>query len=59
MHCARNPAHMALPAEIVAFSDRIADFKAIDAQVVGISVDSPFSHLVSAWVRMAYMPGGR
>ena len=32
------------PTEIVAFQDRIADFKARDTAVVGVSVDSEFSH---------------
>ena len=34
------------PTEIVAFSDRIKEFHAIGAEVVGCSVDSHFSHLV-------------
>lgn len=36
------------PTEIVAFSDRIGDFKALNAEVVGVSTDSHFSHL--AWI---------
>lgn len=32
------------PTEIVALSDRIEEFKARDAQVIGISVDSPYAH---------------
>lgn len=35
------------PTEIIAFSDRIGDFKALNTEVVGVSVDSEFSHL--AW----------
>jgi len=36
------------PTEIVAFSDRIDDFKALDTNVVGVSVDSQFTHLAFA-----------
>jgi peroxiredoxin (alkyl hydroperoxide reductase subunit C) len=35
------------PTEIIAFSDRIADFKKLNVQVLGASIDSQFSHL--AW----------
>lgn len=35
------------PTEIIAFSDRIEEFRAIDAEVVACSVDSQFTHL--AW----------
>lgn len=35
------------PTEIVSFSDRIKEFHALNAEVVGVSVDSHFSHL--AW----------
>jgi peroxiredoxin (alkyl hydroperoxide reductase subunit C) len=37
------------PTELVAFSDRAADFAAINAQIIGISVDSVHTHL--AWMR--------
>jgi alkyl hydroperoxide reductase subunit AhpC len=33
------------PTEITAFNDRLEDFKAINAEVIGCSVDSQFSHL--------------
>ena len=33
--------------EIIAFSDRIKEFRAINTEVVGCSVDSVFTHL--AW----------
>lgn len=36
------------PTEIIAFSERVEEFKALGAEVVGCSVDSKFSHL--AWV---------
>jgi peroxiredoxin (alkyl hydroperoxide reductase subunit C) len=36
------------PTEIIAFSDRINDFKEIDAEVLGVSTDSKFSH--KAWI---------
>jgi peroxiredoxin (alkyl hydroperoxide reductase subunit C) len=37
------------PTELVAFSDRAADFRAINAEIIGISVDSVHTHL--AWMR--------
>lgn len=37
------------PTEIIAFSDRINEFKSLNAEVVAVSVDSHFSHL--AWVK--------
>jgi alkyl hydroperoxide reductase subunit AhpC len=36
------------PTEIIAFSERIQDFKAINTEIVGVSADSHFSHL--AWI---------
>ncbi|KAK9712277.1 Peroxiredoxin-2 [Basidiobolus ranarum] len=33
------------PTELVAFSDRVSEFSAMGAQVLGISVDSQFTHL--------------
>jgi len=44
------------PTEIIAFSDRIQEFKDIDCEVVGISTDSHFSHL--AWVSQPRKQGG-
>lgn len=44
------------PTEIIAFSDRIAEFKAINTEVVGVSVDSEFSHL--AWCNQDRKHGG-
>ena len=38
------------PTEIIAFSDRIAEFQALDTAVIGASTDSHFSHL--AWINM-------
>lgn len=35
------------PTEIIAFSDRVSEFKAINTEVVAVSVDSQFTHL--AW----------
>lgn len=35
------------PTEIIAFSDRINEFRAINTEVVACSVDSSFTHL--AW----------
>lgn len=44
------------PTEIIAFSDRIAEFRAINTEVVCASVDSAFSHL--AWVKTPRNQGG-
>jgi alkyl hydroperoxide reductase subunit AhpC len=44
------------PTEIIAFSDRIADFEKVGAQIVGCSVDSHFSHL--AWSNQPRKEGG-
>jgi len=44
------------PTELVAFSDRIKDFEAINCAVVGCSVDSHFSHL--AWANTPRNQGG-
>ena len=40
------------PTEIIAFSDRIEEFRAINTEVVGCSVDSVFTHL--AWYVHVY-----
>ena len=37
------------PTEITAFSDRSEEFEKLDTQILGVSVDSEFSHL--AWVQ--------
>jgi len=44
------------PTEIIAFSDRISEFKELDTEVVGISTDSHFSHL--AWINQPRKQGG-
>ena len=44
------------PTEIIAFSDRAAEFHALNAQVVGISTDSRFTHL--AWINTPRKEGG-
>eukprot|EP00798_Chlamydomonas_sp_ICE-L_P010656 gene10656-12336_t len=44
------------PTEITAFSDRLDEFKKINAEVVGVSVDSEFSHL--AWINTPRNKGG-
>jgi len=44
------------PTEIIAFSEKIEEFKKRGTQVLGVSVDSKFSHL--AWIRMARNEGG-
>jgi alkyl hydroperoxide reductase subunit AhpC len=44
------------PTEIIAFSDRAAEFQALGVQVLGVSVDSHYSHL--AWRNVARDQGG-
>ncbi|CAG9806836.1 unnamed protein product [Chironomus riparius] len=44
------------PTEIIAFSDRINEFKDLNCEVVGVSVDSHFSHL--AWSNTPRKQGG-
>src|SRR3954471_13253901 len=44
------------PTEIVAFSDRVAEFEKRDCQVIGCSIDSQFSHL--AWIQTPRAAGG-
>jgi peroxiredoxin (alkyl hydroperoxide reductase subunit C) len=44
------------PTEILAFSDAIAEFEARNTQVIGVSVDSHFSH--AAWASTERKEGG-
>jgi alkyl hydroperoxide reductase subunit AhpC len=44
------------PTELLAFSDRIAAFRELDAEVVGVSVDSKYTHL--AWTQRPRKQGG-
>jgi len=44
------------PTELIAFGDRIAEFHAIGADVVAVSVDSKYSHL--AWTNQPRSQGG-
>lgn len=44
------------PTEIIAFSDRVEEFNQLNAQVLGVSVDSEFSHL--AWIQTDRKEGG-
>ncbi len=44
------------PTEITAFSDRYEEFKSINTEVLGVSVDSEFSHL--AWTQTDRKSGG-
>lgn len=44
------------PTEIVAFSDRYSEFKDLNTEILGISVDSEFSHL--AWIQTERKLGG-
>ena len=44
------------PTEIIGFADRIADFSSRGAEVVGVSIDSQYSHL--AWYNTPRNKGG-
>ncbi len=44
------------PTEITAFSDRYEEFKGLNTEVLGASVDSEFSHL--AWIQTERKAGG-
>ncbi|MEM0980063.1 MAG: peroxiredoxin [Cyanobacteria bacterium P01_H01_bin.58] len=44
------------PTEIAAFSDRYSEFKALNTEVLAVSVDSEFSHL--AWIQTERIMGG-
>lgn len=44
------------PTEITAFSDRYEEFKTLGTEVLGVSVDSEFSHL--AWIQTDRKSGG-
>jgi peroxiredoxin 2/4 len=44
------------PTEIIAFSDRYAEFEALNTEILGISVDSEFAHL--AWIETDRKMGG-
>ncbi len=44
------------PTEITAFSDRLGEFRKLNAEVLGASVDSKFSHL--AWTEKPREEGG-
>ncbi|CAD7684371.1 unnamed protein product [Nyctereutes procyonoides] len=44
------------PTEIIAFSDRAEEFKKLNCQVIGASVDSHFCHL--AWINTPKKQGG-
>ena len=44
------------PTEIIAFSDKIEEFRKRGAEVLGCSIDSQFSHL--AWIRTPRSDGG-
>jgi peroxiredoxin 2/4 len=44
------------PTEIIAFSDRYEEFSKVGTEVLGVSVDSEFSHL--AWIQTDRKSGG-
>jgi alkyl hydroperoxide reductase subunit AhpC len=51
-----NSGTFVCPTEIIGFSERAKDFKQIGCDVVGVSVDSKFSHL--AWINHPRKEGG-
>lgn len=44
------------PSELIAFDHRLQDFKKLNVEVIGVSIDSHFSHL--AWKNTAVNNGG-
>lgn len=44
------------PTEIIAFSDRYDEFKSLDTEILGVSVDSEYCHL--AWMQLDRDSGG-
>jgi len=44
------------PTEIIAFSERIQEFRNINCEVIGVSTDSHFTHL--AWINTPRKEGG-
>ncbi len=44
------------PGEVIAFSDRQAEFAALECDILGVSVDSEYAHL--AWVQTPRDQGG-
>ncbi|KAJ3273772.1 thioredoxin peroxidase Tpx1 [Terramyces sp. JEL0728] len=44
------------PTEIIGYSERVGEFEELNANVVGVSVDSKFSHL--AWINQPRKDGG-
>lgn len=44
------------PTELHAFQDKVAEFESLDTQVIGVSVDSKFSHF--AWLNTPKGQGG-
>lgn len=44
------------PTEIIAFSDRIQEFRNINCELIGVSTDSHFTHL--AWINTPRKEGG-
>lgn len=44
------------PTEIIAFSDRHGEFKQLNTEILGVSVDSEFAHL--AWIQTERKLGG-
>lgn len=44
------------PTELIAFSDKMSEFRQLNTEVIGISTDSHFSHL--AWINTPRKQGG-
>ena len=57
MHvCTHTHSTFVCPTEILAFSDRLDEFTAINTEVVGCSVDSKYTHF--AWISTPREEGG-
>ncbi|XP_008548226.1 peroxiredoxin 1 [Microplitis demolitor] len=44
------------PTELIAFNEKLSEFKSLNAEVIGVSTDSQFSHL--AWINTPRKQGG-
>ena len=44
------------PTEIIAYSDRVEEFRKLNCEIIALSVDSAFTHL--AWVNTPRKEGG-
>jgi peroxiredoxin (alkyl hydroperoxide reductase subunit C) len=49
LRCVLQDFTFVCPTEITAFSDRHSEFKSLNTEILGVSVDSQFTHL--AWIQ--------